>query len=58
MLSIRTRIKKNIRYYSLRKKVSKLRKADNTQRIYLSGDELLQKNNSLLKLITLIPNKV
>lgn len=58
MLPIRTRINKNIRYYSLRKKVSKLRRMANKQRIYLGGDELVKKKDSLRNIITLFPNKV
>ena len=58
MLLIRTRIKKDIRRYSLRKKVSKLKKMTNKPIVYLGGDERVQKNDSLLKLITLLSNKV
>ncbi len=57
MLLIRTRIKKNRSYCSLRKKVTGVRKIDNTQRIYLGSDELVQENDHLLKLISLFPNK-
>jgi hypothetical protein len=38
--------------------VSKLKKMNNKPIVYLGGDERVQKNDSLLKLITLLPNKV
>jgi hypothetical protein len=58
MLPIRTRLKKNIRYYSLRKKLSKLRKIANKAKTYRAGDEWVPKNDNLLNIITLFPNKV
>lgn len=58
MLPIRTPIKKNIRHYSLRKKVNGVRKTDNTQRIYSGSDELAAKNERLSHIMILLPNQV
>lgn len=56
MLPIRKRIKKTSHHYSLRKKISGLKKTSNDQKIYAGVEEAIQKNDSL-NVITLFPNK-
>lgn len=57
MLLIRTRIKKTLRKYPLRKKMHGVRKTSNDKKIYVWSEDLLQKNNASLNVITLFPNK-
>ena len=56
MLSIRKRIKKNNRYYSLRKKVNALKKTCNDKKNYSCFEDAKQKNDNL-NVIRLFPNK-
>ena len=56
MLSLRKRIKKTKRYYSLRKKVRGLKKISNDQKIYVCSEDMKQKNDHL-NVIMLFPNK-
>ncbi len=45
MLSIRKRIKKTKRYYSLRKKVNGLKKTSNDKKIYVCNEDAKQKKD-------------
>lgn len=56
MLSIQKRIKKMNRRYSLRKKVSGLKKISNDKKIYVWPEDTKQKND-YLNVITLFPTK-
>lgn len=56
MLSIRKRIKKTNRHYSLRKKVNGLKKTCNDKKIYSWSEEVKQENDHL-NVIRLFPNK-
>jgi hypothetical protein len=56
MLSIRKRIKKANRHYSLRKKVNGLKKNCNDKKIYSWFEDSKQKND-YLNVIMLFPNK-
>jgi hypothetical protein len=56
MLSIRKRIKKTNRHYSLRKKITGLKKTSNDQKIYVRSEDAKQKNDHL-NVIRLFPNK-
>ncbi|HEY2566799.1 MAG TPA: hypothetical protein VGH95_03740 [Candidatus Aquirickettsiella sp.] len=56
MLSIRKRIKKANRHYSLRKKVNGLKKNCNDKKIYSWFEDSKQKNDHL-NVIMLFPNK-
>lgn len=54
MLPIRKLIKKNNRHYSLRKKISGLKKTSNDKKIY-RGPEDTKQTNDHLNVITLFP---
>ena len=56
MLSIRKRIKKTNRHYSLRKKVNGLKKICNNKKNYSCSEDAKQKNDHL-NVIKLFPNK-
>jgi hypothetical protein len=56
MLLIRTRIKKTLRKYPLRKKVHGVRKTSNDKKIYVWSEDVMQKKDGSLNIITLFPN--
>lgn len=56
MLSIRKRIKKVNRHYSLRKKINELKKTCNDKKIYSESEDAKQINDPL-SVIMLFPNK-
>lgn len=58
MLSIRKKIKKTNRHYSLRKKVNFLKKTSNDKRIYVWVEDVIQKNDRYLNVINLFPENL
>ncbi len=55
MLLVRKPIKKTNRHYSLRKKVNGLKKTSNDKKIYVWAEDVIQKNDRYLNVITLFP---